>query len=886
MTGTHDKIRSLFLATLMVTSVFAGFIAFSGAAAGAANSASYSGVTTYSGTDTVSIPEDGSATVSIDTATNSDDIIAVASKDTSYSSNDVESGTSSGAGTVSLDFTGAAPGAYNVYLGAASSGSPDLSDGDSLSDWADVELSTLSHGQGVIASQSDDDPTERQSNRFDARLASGDTYWQGQRLVIKKPDLADQQLDIRETESADGGGERIPSGSLVREVSLDSNGEAVINTENLEGTYAITNGQGNNAVLNFNDGVAGPKDFADDDGANNGEFDDNGEVDTDYVNNGDSDTINDVVQAASFAVTSQNVNIGFQSDESAQDEIYLEADSARTGYNLLVEADGLDDDEIVNVFDDEFEDGDSDNSLGDVFDASEGSADDGDFGADLSSDSYDDGVVFENVNSDANITANFSTVDIGDYEFSFEVTDTGVSDTSSVSVTEEDDVNAEILRGGVATAAQGDFAVIPIQLEETDEAKVNVGFNDVNFNASFRVEDGNDDGVVTVEMNTFIAGREDGDLPGYVINEIGTDWTDDDDSRTVSESNDIANETLDLALSASDNEDSVTTTSGSDDISTDELGMVARKADDLGASPPTAGVGIEGPMEPDQYDVNVTYQGNELDVGTVQVVEPQVSDIKSWTMPGDVFSDVEEDETAEIYEYVNAGELTQTNNVAEEDVLVYQIQSTSMFGALKFVEEGTNDYAKALNKIASYDNTDSFKFSVEQTEDTTSANQQEKELVLSNSNNNGIKVVPDERNSSLFVVMKEDNLQLVREDLEDTVAGGTFGGEANLGMDDGESYVANWTTFEDSDIGDDTQTVTDRASITEKSIEFDVDAGDVIRVAAAEGQTVSGSTSVAPGTELNLRLRSTGDTPFLEDPEAIVSENRTFSTTVDLSDRA
>ncbi|AQL43804.1 hypothetical protein BV210_14305 [Halorientalis sp. IM1011] len=702
----------------------------------------------------------------------------------------------------------------------------------------------------------DNDPTERQSNAYDERLtSSGGPYWQGQRLVINVDSSIDTDVvQVREAESRDGGGQRV--GSLTTEVSLND-GEAIINTENFEGSYVLSTGASETSVINFENGLS--------DGTGHANFAANGSY-----NGGTTDGAQYAgVSTASFEITPQNVNVGFQSDESAQEEIYLEADSARTGYNMTVEADGLDDGEVVEIFEDELEE--DDNSLGDVYDISSDTEYSG------------DGVLLEDVSSDANITSNFSAVDIGDYEFSFEVTDTGVTDTSSVSVTEEDDVDATILRGGVATAAQGDFAVIPIQLEETDEAKVNVGFNNVNFNATFRVEDGNDDGVVTVNMNTFIAGRYDGDLPAYVQGQVDS-WTPDDENRTLAQSNDIANDTLDLALSADDNEDTVSL-AGTSDINGDELGMVAGAADNL--SEPTANVGISGPMEPDQYDVNVTHNGDELDVGTVQVVEPQVTDIKSWTMPGDVFSDVEEDETAELYEFANEGELTRDNSVAEGDVLVYQVQSTSMFGALKFVEEGTNDYAEALNTITRYDDNGNFKFSVEQTEESTAANQQEKELVLSSSNNNGIKVVPDERNSSLFVVMKEDNLQLTRSDLEDSAnQQGNFGGNANLGMEDGEEYVANWTTFEDSDIGDETQTVTDRASIVEQSIDFDTDAGDVIRVAASAGQTISGSTSVAPGTELNIRLRSTGESPFLEDPEAVVSENGTFSATVDLSDRA
>ncbi|MFB6083881.1 MAG: BGTF surface domain-containing protein [Halorientalis sp.] len=764
MTGTRSKIRSLFLATLMVTSVFAGFIAFSGSAAAAANNIDY---------------------------------------------------------------------------------------------------------------PLDQDPTEQKSNHYDVKLtSSAGPYWQGQRLVIEvKPDsvTSNDVVQIREANSHDGGGQRV--GSLVQEVSLNSDDEAIINTADLEGSYVITTGASEDDVLYFSNGRTADADPADNSGSNN--FADDGSV----VSN--PDNVYQAVATASFEVTPQNLNVGFKSAEAAQEEVYIEADSARTNYDMLVKASGLDDEELVDILEEEVSEepgsgteDDDDGSVVDVFDASNASADDGDNGGDLAKSNFGDGVVLEGVSGNANITANFSGIETGDYEFTFEVTDTGATDTSTISVTEQDNVNAEILRGGVATAAQADFAVIPIRLQETDHATVNVGFNNVNFNATFRVNDGNNDGIVVVNMNTFIAGRNDeSSLPAYITNEI-PGWSDGAAENTQ------ANLTLSAALSADDNEDSVTITPGDP---TDDLGMVVGPSETDGNGL-DSNVGIDGPMEPDQYDVNVTYKGSELDVGTIQIVKPQVVGINSWTMPGEKFSAVEEDETAEIYEYVNAGELTKDNSIAKGDVLVYQIRSTSMFGALKFVQAtDSSSYASALNTISDPGTTANFKFRVQQTEGTTQANQQEKVLDLGDSVNNGVKVVPDERNSSLFVVMQVGNLQLARDS---DFADGTVDGQANLNMKAGEAYVANWTTFDASDIGSSTQSVTDKASIVEQSINFDTGTGDVIRVNAATGQVISGTTTVAPGTELNIRLRSTGDSPFLEDQSTVVTQNGTFSVTFDLSDRA
>jgi hypothetical protein len=60
--------------------------------------------------------------------------------------------------------------------------------------------------------------------------------------------------------------------------------------------------------------------------------------------------------------------------------------------------------------------------------------------------------------------------------------------------------------------------------------------------------------------------------------------------------------------------------------------------------------------------------------------------------------------------------------------------------------------------------------------------------------------------------------------------------------------------------------------------------GDVLELEAAPGQTVHGETRLDAGTEVTVRLRSTGEEPFLETAEATVTEYGTFEATFDLSD--
>ncbi|RDI72411.1 BGTF surface domain-containing protein [Halopelagius longus] len=62
--------------------------------------------------------------------------------------------------------------------------------------------------------------------------------------------------------------------------------------------------------------------------------------------------------------------------------------------------------------------------------------------------------------------------------------------------------------------------------------------------------------------------------------------------------------------------------------------------------------------------------------------------------------------------------------------------------------------------------------------------------------------------------------------------------------------------------------------------------GDALTLEAGPGQVVSGETTLPPGSVLNVRMRSTGDTEpaFLKTVEATVTEHGTFEARFDLSD--
>lgn len=60
--------------------------------------------------------------------------------------------------------------------------------------------------------------------------------------------------------------------------------------------------------------------------------------------------------------------------------------------------------------------------------------------------------------------------------------------------------------------------------------------------------------------------------------------------------------------------------------------------------------------------------------------------------------------------------------------------------------------------------------------------------------------------------------------------------------------------------------------------------GDQLTLEPAEGQTVRGETDMDEGTELSVRLRSSGESPFLKSRTTTVDDSGAFEATFDLSD--
>ncbi|SFR35940.1 PGF-CTERM protein/surface glycoprotein [Halogeometricum rufum] len=380
------------------------------------------------------------------------------------------------------------------------------------------------------------------------------------------------------------------------------------------------------------------------------------------------------------------------------------------------------------------------------------------------------------------------------------------AESSSIVVSDAGEGRADIGGSGIITDERGDVVNITITLQNTDYATLTLGSSDVGYRSNVTVEDENGDGQVNLLFNTWAATNA-----GSIGNDGGNVY-------------DVPN--------LEDDDDSITKASIEE--------------------------GVNSLLESGEYDLEVR-AGQDSDddsqgVGTLTLEERNTTAVNTWTAPsGSTLED-----TDDVYEAVGNNNLTQTNTVAYGDLAVHQVEASGLEGLLE--AQGTDDVTTAF-----YNNNGSeYTLTVEQVD--PGANRDPYALVLNDTNSD---VFADSENDTYFVVYDTDS-----KDIDTT----------ERSIENDHTLEANFTVEEDEDnLADDRQTVTDEYDLVEGEHILD----DPYNVSASAEQTIEGETTVAPGTELSLRVRSSGDTQpsFLKTATVYVTENRTFSGTFDFSEQ-
>ncbi|MGQ4554882.1 BGTF surface domain-containing protein [Halobellus sp. GM3] len=419
----------------------------------------------------------------------------------------------------------------------------------------------------------------------------------------------------------------------------------------------------------------------------------------------------------------------------------------------------------------------------------------------------------------------------GEYDFSFDASSSGLDleegnytvlvtddysgvevESEDVSVTAAGDEDATFTES-VVTDERGDVVELAVELQRTSTATLTLGTEDQGVVSNVTVEDDDGDDRVTLYLNTTAL---------------------EDATGTYSDGGNVYS--LD-----SDSDDGIVTA----DIGTN--------VDDL--------------IDAGEYDLAVRPGENagedSTDVATLVLEARGTTEINTWTaQDGFDPTDLED-----VNEALDDGELTAADEVANGDVAVHELVTTGFEGTFdaQHSEEITSAF---LDKSAAGT---VYNFSIEQAD--PGANQEAWALNLSAENTT---VIADGDNDTYYVFV-------------DTGEVNTYDGSS---IPNDESLTANFTVFND-DATDFTSAELDDDEDETTLVDYDVvepehTVSEPYNVSNAAEQTVSGETTLAPGTELRLRVRSTeGTSPsFLKTASPVVQSDRTWSAEFDFSEQS
>lgn len=655
-------------------------------------------------------------------------------------------------------------------------------------------------GNNMTLSQSDSDEA----------VESGQTFWQGQDLFVvddpNAPNYADDKtLQIRSVN------EDNELTGLVSEFTLDQDTKN-LSTDNLDaGEYVITDGS--NTVLFFNNT---------DDGAVTGE----------------AATGTPNIDAAAWEVAVQSLSAEFDDDDlpvTTGDLATIEMTSNRGTYTVNVTAEGLDEDDLAEIFN---------------------NTANNDFVNGTDNDEDDDDSVQLNTSSDGTIEANFSRFDeTGEFTFDFEVSDTTATASATVDVGEED-VEIDFTQSSF-TEETGDIVEISIEMEDTTEAFIFVGGEDVNYLERVHVVDDNEDGEVTLSMNTFLAGTD--AQAGAPNNNSSTTGDVQDNAFEVTSEDDAFGDTGDNGVLRFNSSD--------EDFEGDSLSGV-----DISSW-------LTSPLTDGTYDLAVASSKDlavndddeisfpdEEDVATLNLQERSTDGLSLWSLPqGQAAFDT--DELSEEIE-----ERQRTRRIAIGDRMVVQVNASGLYG---YVEDETMTDILSQNGL---------NFTAEQTNE---ASNQDPKLIdfAGAANNDEAQLYTDPGNNTFYVVLDFGDLPTDRSDVADgenyDIAFQVGVAEADPGID----YNGADDIEENPYVDDDQEEIVGSSfSVQDADAEFSgLNDEEELDLSVSESVVVRGTTTVAPGTNLSVRIRSPGN--FLITAEDVeVTSDRRWSATFDLSD--
>ncbi|WP_336345360.1 BGTF surface domain-containing protein [Halalkalicoccus ordinarius] len=219
----------------------------------------------------------------------------------------------------------------------------------------------------------------------------------------------------------------------------------------------------------------------------------------------------------------------------------------------------------------------------------------------------------------------------------------------------------------------------------------------------------------------------------------------------------------------------------------------------------------------------------EVDVSALFLTEGSIDDVTTGIAPSDAGLDGD----SSIEDITNA--TSEGNEVAEGDTIVFAFEASGVFGAID---------------VGQFE--DHFNFVLEQTNDQYDDGSQLAE--------SDYDLVEDPENDRFFVILNTDDME-AGEEYELTLE------------EDGSDYF-------------DADSVNAEFSIVERMIEVtgDFNKEDQLLVPNDEEAVITGESNAAPGTDVRVQLRATGEDPFLMSQTVEVQEDGSVEAEFDLSE--
>lgn len=532
-------------------------------------------------------------------------------------------------------------------------------------------------------------------------------------------------------------------------------------------------------------------------------------------------------QEQDLNVTTSDVSVNQQTDDT---DVSFNLSSVRGGpYDVVISSQ-----EVEQLVDDEDMDEEAGEVMADLIDESELRG-----GLSVTAEENDDGDMnytrvsgVVTVNDIEEIVMDFGEIEEGEYTFNFDVADTTAEDDATVNVFEGEDGAAEF-DSSVYQQVEGDVLEMTLDLTSTDRAEFVIAESD--YELSFEVEDGSGSGDVTILMDTYRAGDDD-----YGIIDDGT---------------------VDGGVFYTDDED-------------DEIHVTSNELPD-----------ISDPMGLGSYALEAYVAGEETDIATMDIIERHTGDMSVFTMPDD-----EAEATMSDFDSY----ATERMEIAEDDWLVLQVEATGLYSPTMLTDDthpaAFVDYSERHDvdepvdlSIPEEEFTDLPELTVH-LESEEQRNRNSRQLMVENA----AELEVDDENKQFYLFFDTSDDIFTSETSQDDYFTQY---DAHFNVTEEHKFRFDGDTADRHESENEFEHVEREIVPTLPVMESDNSPKDrVYGVENVEDSVIAADTTVAPGTEYDVRFRSESidlndsvEEPILETVETEVTENETIEVTYDLS---